>query len=211
MAAVTKQYSLTPGLTSDFTAVAVAEGSHEPSATAVLTGRLARGEDDAFREFHALYFDRLYQFLLVVARGQEHEAREALQETLLRVTRHARQIESEEIFWCWLKMVARSAAKDAGRKNRRYMNLLQRFAEWWRPSEIAETPDESNHLRPLLDESLAEMELSDRRLLEGKYLEGSTVRELSDATGLTEKAVESKLLRSRRQLRESLLKKLRSL
>ena len=39
---------------------------------------MAAGDEEAFREFHAHYFDRLYRFLLVVARGQEHEAQEAL-------------------------------------------------------------------------------------------------------------------------------------
>jgi len=197
-------------LTSDFTVVALPTRCVEPTATAELTRRLALGEDEAFREFHGLYFERLHRFLLVVARGQEHEAREALQETLLRVVRYARPFESEEIFWSWLKMVARSAARDGGRKNRRYLNLLQNFALRWRQPPTGEAHDESD-LRPLLEESLAEMESPDRRLIEGKYLDGSSVRELSGATGLTAKAVESRLLRLRRELRETLLKKLRSL
>ena len=44
------------------------------AGVAELTRRLAGHDEEAFREFHARYFDRLYQFLLVVARGQEHEA-----------------------------------------------------------------------------------------------------------------------------------------
>ncbi|HVY68617.1 MAG TPA: hypothetical protein VHH73_01740, partial [Verrucomicrobiae bacterium] len=72
-----------------------------PAGITALTRRLAAGEEAAFREFHAQYFDRLYQFLIVVARGQEHEAREALQETLIRVARYARPFADEEAFWCW--------------------------------------------------------------------------------------------------------------
>ena len=68
-----------------------------PSAIVMLTRRLAAGDEAAFREFHQRYFDRLYQFLLVVAHGQEHEAQEALQLTLLRVLRYARVFESD----CW--------------------------------------------------------------------------------------------------------------
>src|SRR5712672_86920 len=98
-----------------------------PATIAALTRSLAAGEEAAFREFHALYFDRLYQFLLVIARGQEHEAQEALQQTLLRVLRYVRVFESEEIFWSWLKVLARSAARDAGRKQQRYAMLLQQF------------------------------------------------------------------------------------
>lgn len=169
-----------------------------------LTARIRAGDEDAFGEFHRRYFDRLYRFLLGVARGQEEEAREALQETLLRVVRHARPFETEEAFWSWLRAVARSAARDGGRKRLRYLGLLQRFALHLEYS----AENEPDQLGALLEESLADLEPADRQLLEGKYLQGSTVRDLAAETALTEKAVESRLLRVRRQLREMLLKKL---
>lgn len=175
---------------------------------AELTRRLAAHEEAAFREFHARYFDRLYQFLLVVARGQEHEAREALQETLLRVARHARAFNDEEAFRCWLKTVARNAARDAGRKQRRYLTLLEKFSLHWRAAEQETKDDTESRLQTLLTESLNELSPDERSLVESKYLDGVATKDLSSSTGLTEKAVESRLLRLRRQLRERLLKKL---
>jgi RNA polymerase sigma-70 factor (ECF subfamily) len=180
------------------------------AGVALLTRCLAAGEEEAFREFHARYFDRLYQFLLVVARGQEHEAQEALQQTLLRVLRYVRVFESEETFWSWLKMLARSAARDAGRKQHRYAVLLQQFAHHGRAATAPQPSVDDNRLVSLLDESLNELEPTDRHLIEGKYLEAASVKELSANTGLTEKAVESRLLRLRRQLRERMINKLRS-
>jgi len=191
----------------------VAEDStSRPASASVarLTQRLAAGDEEAFREFHAQYFDRLYQFLLVVARGQEHEAQEALQQTFLRVLRYVRVFESEETFWSWLKMLARSAARDAGRKQHRYAVLLQQFALHWRDLTDELSPSENNQLGVILEESLNELGPNDRHLIEGKYLEAASVKELSANTGLTEKAVESRLLRLRRQLRERILNKLRS-
>jgi RNA polymerase sigma-70 factor (ECF subfamily) len=176
--------------------------------TATLTRRLAARDEAAFREFHARYFDRLYQFLLIVARGQEHEAREALQETLLRVARHARPFDDEEAFWCWLKTVARNAARDGGRKQRRYFALLEKFSFRRQEAEPHAANGTETRLQTLLTESLNELAPDERRLVEAKYLDGEGVRELSARTGLTEKAVESRLLRLRRQLRERLLKKL---
>ena len=175
------------------------------SAVALLTWRLARGEEEAFREFHALYFVRLRQFLLVVARGDEAQAEEALQETFLRVARQARVFQTEEIFWSWLRTVARNAARDAGRKQRRYLSLLERFT---RQTIQEEAGDLS--LTNILEETVAELEPEERRLIEGKYLEGESVRQLSEQEGLTEKAVESRLLRLRRELRERILRKLKS-
>ncbi len=179
-----------------------------PAGIGALTRQLAAGEEAAFREFHAQYFDRLYQFLLVVARGREHEAREALQETLLRVARHARAFEEEEAFWNWLRAVARNAARDAGRKRSRYAVLLQNFA-FFKRVEIAPSPAaRDGRLTAVIEECLAEFDPSDRALLQGKYLTGLTVNELAAQNELTAKAVESRLLRLRKELRERVLKKL---
>jgi RNA polymerase sigma-70 factor (ECF subfamily) len=174
-----------------------------------LTRRLAAGDEAAFREFHALYFDRLYHFLLVVTRGQEHVAQDALQETLLRVVRYAREFETEEAFWGWLQVVARNAARDGGRKHRRYLALLDRFA-FGAPSAPTLPRREHEHLSDALDETLAEIAPDDRSLIEGKYLRGSTVLELAQQSGLTEKAVESRLHRLRQRLADGVLKRLRT-
>jgi len=182
-----------------------------PNSIALLTRRLAAGEEEAFREFHQLYFDRLYQFLLVVARGREDEAQEALQQTLLRVVRHVRTFESEDTFWCWLKVVGRSAARDAGRKQQRYAALLQSFARRRNSLALDQPPAPDNRLRDCLDESLDELAPDDRKLIEGKYIEGATIKELSAVADLTEKAVESRLLRARRELRGRILQKLLSI
>ena len=178
-----------------------------PGRVQLLTRRLAAGDEEAFREFHAQYFSRLHRFLLVVARGNDQEAQDALQETLLRVVRYAREFADEEAFWCWLKVVARSAARDGGRKRRRYFALLEKFAVR-RNRETNAQPSEDDELRSALADVLDELAPDDRRLVEGKYLEGATVKELSAMTCSTDKAVESRLLRLRRLLRERLLKKL---
>ena len=166
------------------------------SGVAGLTRRLARGDEEAFREFHGLYFSRLHQFLLVVSRGDDAQAQDALQETFLRVARSARAFESEEVFWSWLKVVARNAARDCGRRQLRYFSMLERFT---RHAE-AVVPNEGA-LGDLIEETMAELEPDERKLVEGKYLEGDTVQQLSTECGLTEKAVESRLLRLRRHLR----------
>lgn len=175
---------------------------------AQLTERLAAGDEEAFREFHAQYFDRLYRFVLVATQGQEQEAQEVVQQTLLRVLRYVRVFESEDVFWSWLKAVARSAARDAHRKQRRYWALLERFS--FRAVSFKEEThsNEEDLLASVLEESLAELAPPERRLLEGKYIDGCTVKELCQETGLSLKAVESRLERLRRTVRERVHKRL---
>lgn len=173
-----------------------------------LTRNLVAGDEEAFRQFHQQYFDRLYRFLLVLCQGQEQETRDALQQTLLRVIRYIRPFESDEVFWCWLKAVARSTARDIGRKQRRYRALLEAFALRFVQPSAQDHFAETDSLSLALQESLAELPAPERRLLEAKYLEGCTVKELGLQTGLTLKAVESRLDRLRRALRSSILRKI---
>jgi len=181
-----------------------------PPVIATLTRRLSAGDEAAFREFHSLYFDCIYQFLLVVSRGEVHAAQDALQETMLRVVRHAREFDDEDVFWSWLKAIARNAARDGGRKHRRYLAVLEKFAFWRGDVDAPRATAEEDTLRSLLREELGVLPPADRFLVEGKYLRGSTVLELATETGLTEKAVETRLVRLRRLLAANLLEKLRT-
>lgn len=173
-----------------------------------LTQALVAGDEAAFREFHAEYFSRLYRFLLVTTRGQEQEAQEALQQTFLRVVRYIRVFDSEEVFWGWLKAVARSVAHDGNRKQRRYGALLQRFALGSHSFASAGAADEESQLSVALDEVLAQLPAEERHLLEGKYLQGFTTKELASQARISDRAVESRLERLRRIVRERVLKKL---
>lgn len=175
----------------------------QPAEIRALTRRLAAGDEEAFRIFHTRYFDSLYRFLLVVTRGDAHAAHEALQETLLRVARRAREFEDEDAFGAWLRAVARNAARDGRRGHRRYLAVLERFGLAAREERKPEAD-----LRALLDETLAELPSDDRTLIVEKYLRGATVAELAETNRLTEKAVESRLFRLRRGLAERLRRKL---
>jgi RNA polymerase sigma-70 factor (ECF subfamily) len=202
-----------PALTFPLTSGKAVDPSNTSNASttqvSVLTRKLA-SDEAAFMQFHQEYFDRLYQFLLVVTHGHEQEAQDALQQTLLRVIRYIRPFESEDVFWCWLKTVARSAARDNNRKQKRYTALLEAFAFRFAPPSLDIDSPEGDPLAAALEESMAELPGPERRLLEGKYIEGCTVKELGAKTGLSVKAVESRLDRLRRAVRSRILKKISS-
>ena len=122
--------------------------------------------------------------------------------------RYVRVFESEEVFWSWLKAIARSAARDANRKQQRYTALLERFALCFNGGTTDGHSKEEDRLSTALEESLVQLTPPERQLLEAKYIDGLTVKELCSQTGLTVKAIESRLDRLRRAIRESVLKKL---
>ncbi len=176
-------------------------------AVPAMTRALREGDETAWREFHAAYSSRLLRYLIVVCRGREDVAREALQGTLLRVVRHVRSFATEAELWGWLTVLARSAASDAGRRERRYLGFLDR---WFRqqPDPTPEPPGVEDPLELALAQEMERLDPEERRLLDGKYLKGETVRELAHALGTSEKAVESRLTRARQKLKTGVLARL---
>jgi len=169
---------------------------------------MVKGDESAYRTFYDAYFDRLLRYLLVVTSGDEDAAREALQATFVRVVRHIKVFEVEAVFWRWLTVLARSAFTDESRKRRRYLAFLDRFA---RHAEVerGDNGEANEHLRAVLQNSLADLPLEERELVEGKYFAQRTVGDLAAKLQTTEKAVESRLVRVRYKLKAAVLTKLR--
>ena len=181
----------------------------KPSDVQALTARMSRGEEAAFHEFHALYFHRLLRYLFVITGGQEEIAREVLQLTFVRVARKVRRFESETAFWNWLAVLARNCAVDELRKRNRQQNLLARFFQR-RPAEADLTEDETDEqFLKLLEKEIANLPDDERLLLERKYFAEETARVLAEEFQITEKAMESRLLRIRRKLRAVILHRLK--
>ncbi len=194
---------------STVTAPVAALNSGPDGQVALLTTGMARGDEMAWREFHALYFDRLLRYLLVVTGGSEENAREALQQTLIRVCRHARRFDREEVFWSWLTVLARSAVVDGTRRRSRYATLLAGYARELLGHPPEPVPDTRQMWEAGLNRALAELSPEERGLLTAKYQESQTMAEIATQTGMTPRAVESRLGRIRAELRTRLLRQLR--
>ena len=178
---------------------------------AALTRAMAGGDETAYRIFYEAYFDRLLRYLLVVTGGHEEAAREALQLALVRVVKHVKPFEAEEKFWSWLTVLARSALADESRKRRRYFSFLERFTRQQETGPAAMDNGEADEqLRALLESKLTALPADERQLVEQKYLLHQSVREIADGQQTTEKAVESRLSRVRRKLKDAVLAELKN-
>jgi RNA polymerase sigma-70 factor, ECF subfamily len=177
---------------------------------AALTRRMAKGDEWAYRTFYDAYFDRLSRFLLVVTAGDEDAAREALQATMVRVVRHIKPFPEEAVFWSWLTVLARSALSDQTRKRRRYLAFLDRFTQHARVQQAVSDDHEADaQLLAFLERSLAALPDEERDLLQRKYFTRQSVRDIAAEHQTSEKAVESRLVRIRRKLKEAVLEALK--
>jgi RNA polymerase sigma-70 factor (ECF subfamily) len=180
--------------------------SAAPSECSVLTAAMARGDEDAYRWFLDRYLNRLLRYHLVVARGDEQSARDALQETLARVARHVRRFEDEAVLWSWLTRVGRTAAVDGARQRHRYWLMLDRVRELWRPAGSTEESEETSaRFHRALDRCLDGLEPADRALVEARYFRRASHQELATETATSLRSVESRLARLRREMRTRLL------
>ena len=172
---------------------------------------MARGDEAAYRLFYDAYFDRLLRYLLVVTGGNEQAAREALQGALVRLARHVKPFDQEDKVWSWLTVLARSALADDSRKQRRWFAFLERFS---RQSELDQTAlndgEADRTLRELLAQKVSALLPDEQELITQKYRLHRSVREIAGAQGSTEKAVESKLARVRRKLKDGIMSGLRN-
>ncbi len=165
---------------------------------------MARGDEAAYRAFYDEYYDRLLRYLLVVTRGNEHAAREALQGALVRVVRHVKPFDADDKFWSWLTVLARSALVDESRKQRRWFAFLERFSTHAETQGASVNDGEADKmLLELLARNVSALSLDEQDLIARKYVERRSVRDIAGAMKTTEKAVESRLSRVRRKLKDA--------
>jgi RNA polymerase sigma factor (sigma-70 family) len=182
------------------------ERAGSPSRTLLeFTTALARGDDETWQNFHREFGPAIFRQLLAATRGDHDLANEALQQTYLRVARHARPCEQEDSFRSWLRIVARSALSDCRRRRNSFWQLLSRRRE--DPTDLRPADDssaEEPELHEALQSALASLAPDVRALLEAKYFAGADVRSLAQDLGISNKAAESRLSRARAELRRHL-------
>jgi RNA polymerase sigma-70 factor (ECF subfamily) len=171
-----------------------------------LTLAIRRGDAAAFDRFHDLYSFRLYRFLLVLARGDENAAREICQAAMIKLAKRFEAFDEERMLWAWLCTVAKNAFIDhyrAQRRRDRFVSLEEM------PASIAGEDNSDGRLSEILREALGTLEPEERELMQAAYVDKRPLRELAGASGMSYKAVESRLARLRLKLKEKLLRDLR--
>jgi RNA polymerase sigma-70 factor (ECF subfamily) len=171
-----------------------------------LTVAVRRGDADAFSRFYDLYSFRLYRFLLVLARGDENEAREVCQAVFIKLAKRFEVFDEEQALWAWLCTLAKNAFIDHYRAEQRRARLVS-LEEL--PSGFVSEAASANQLSEFLRDALAALPPEERELIQAAYVDERPLQELADASGQTYKAVESRLARLRQKLKKQMLTSLR--
>lgn len=167
--------------------------------TASLTHGLTCCDERAWRAFHEQFYQHLHN--LARARGvADCDVPEIIQGVYLRVLRHAKIIRDAESFKAWLACLMRCEVIDHSRRKGRRNWLNERFQQW----QEARRDNGVNDAGEQLEEAMLSLEENDRALIRRHYLDGWSQQKLAEQQRTSVKAVESKLARLRKRLRQNL-------
>jgi RNA polymerase sigma-70 factor (ECF subfamily) len=171
------------------------------------THAISGGDEQAFNQFYELYSLRLYKYLLVLCRGNDLDAREVLQTSVLKAARNFKVLDTEEQLWGWLCRLARNAFIDLCRRRARDERFVA-FPDL--ETSFQETGQAPAAMADALQRALDELSADERELLHEIYVDERALGEVARENCQSYKAMESRVGRLRLKLRTRLLKLLQN-
>jgi len=174
-----------------------------------LVKQLLAGDERAFDQFFRENFSRLYRFCLTRLSDDPDAAREVAQITLTRAVRKLHTYKGEAALFTWLCSICRNETSDWLAKQGRYREhivLTEDFPEIQAAVEsfrIVEPPGPDQHYRRvelvrLIQVALDALPPKYGDVLEWKYIEGYSIKEISKRMNIGTEATQSLLARARR-------------
>lgn len=160
-----------------------------------LTAAVAAGDPLAVEVFYRRYFKWLYRQAASVTGRDEAFCLDVVQESVLRILRTIRAVESEAQLATWLRLVVRTTAYDMFRGERRRQNR-ERALPGRQPAERADE-EMLLALRRQLDQVDRQIAL----MIDLRYTRGWTLSQIAERLGLTTGTVDGRLRRALRRLR----------
>jgi RNA polymerase sigma-70 factor (ECF subfamily) len=174
-----------------------------------LVKQLLAGDQRAFDRFFEENFARLYRFAIVRLSDDPEGAREVVQITLTRAVRKLHTFRAESALFTWLCAICRNEVSDWLRRQGRYRDhivLVEDFPEVQAAVDSFQAPledgPEQHYQRVeamrLIQVALDRLPAKYGNVLEWKYVEGYSVKEISARLNIGTEATQSLLARAKR-------------
>jgi RNA polymerase sigma factor (sigma-70 family) len=170
-----------------------------------LVAAIARGDDAAFERLYERYHRRLLRLALMLGRGDESLAQEAVQGTFIIAAGKLRRVKGEEHLWNWLAQVARQQIARACRQRACDAAVVISAEDL---SRLDATVESDRKLEEILDAALGSLDLEERQIIERFYFDRLSHKEIAEQLDITPKAVSSRLERARAGLRSFIARNL---
>jgi RNA polymerase sigma-70 factor (ECF subfamily) len=199
---VTRFFDVTPGGPMRSSGVA------EDDAASELLARLRAGDAAAFTAAYQHHAAAIHRFLLRLC-GRPELAEDLLQETWIRLARHARSLQPDTSLRAWLYTVARNLVRSHARWAVLDAASVRALESWWylrAPASSAPPHDTAVAAQAAarLERALARLPATGREVLLLVAAEGLAVDEAARVLGITPEAARQRLHRARADLQRAL-------
>lgn len=172
------------------------------------------GDEAAFRKLFDEYFPRLYRFSLVRLEGDPEAAREVVQQAFCKGIERLDTYRGEAGLYSWFCRICHNALIDLRRRDGREARRLVMIDENPEVQAVLEalrtegdgTPEHEARRRDVcrfVQSVMDHLPVHYGDVLEWKYVDGLSVKEIAERTGAGPKAVESLLTRARQAFRDA--------
>lgn len=182
------------------------QASSPHSADRATRDRILSGDRAASEEFFRAHLDTLYEFVHYRAGGDRAMAEDIVQETFVVAFKRMQSFDARSSLHTWLCGIAKNKLREERRTRRpKPIEDVLRDSEGEIEAILADVDNqplpewilEREETRELVGATLSSLPPEYRTALVGKYVDGASVRELSQRSGKSEKAQESTLTRAR--------------
>jgi len=174
-----------------------------------LVKQLLAGDERAFDRFFEENFARLYRFAIARLSDDPEGAREVVQITLTRAVRKLHTFRAEAALFTWLCAICRNEINDWLSRQGRYREhivLIEDFPEVQAAIDSFQAPLEDSPERHyqrtealrLIQVALDRLPANYGNVLEWKYVEGHSIKEISARLNIGAEATQSLLARAKR-------------
>jgi RNA polymerase sigma-70 factor (ECF subfamily) len=178
----------------------------ERDVEVALVGRLRQGDPDAFDDVYTAFNTQLFTFLLRLSRRRD-VAEDLLEETWLRLVKHAQRLRPDTRLGPWLFTVARNLHISYNRSRMLEDSGAASLIALWPFSVERSSPFEAaaaSELERRIERALAAMPTASREVLLLVGVAGLDPSDAADICGITPEALRQRLHRARETLSKML-------
>jgi len=177
------------------------------NADAEWVARAQNGNLEAFEELVRRHSQLIYRTLIAIL-GNQADAQDAMQETLLSAFKHIGAFEGRSKFSTWLVSIARNSALQRLRHRRDFESLDEGEDGDFRPRQVRAWQDDpeqfysKSQMRQLVEKGIMGLPVNYRVVVMLRDIQQLSTEEVAQQLGLSVPAVKTRLLRGRLMLRE---------
>lgn len=169
---------------------------------------LLAGDDVASKLFFDEFFPRLYRFAINRMSGNHEATREVVQSSLAKILLNLNKFKGNSSLFTWMCAICRNEITDYQRTQQKYKQTVLLESEISDPDSVDSTAVGIDSDRPddvygrdqkalAIHQVLDNLPSNYGDILEWKYIEGLSVKEMADRLGMSQIAAQSILFRAR--------------